>query len=367
MTTIEHKLQRRMHCGNLRTLNPPKESCCDFASSDYLGLARSPLFSALCLEEWQKKQRIGSGGSRLLTGNSYEAEFLEERIAAFHGYEAGLLFNCGYMANLGLLAAVAGENETIFFDAHVHASIRDGICLSRAPAFPFRHNDLNHLEQRLKASANRKGRAYIYVESLYSTDGSKAPLQAISSLSSPYGASLIVDEAHAVGVFGRQGRGLVEEQGVTPYIFAQITTFGKALGTSGAIILGSLKLKEQLINFAKTFIYTTAMPYYQLAAIRCSYQLFPQLDMERAQLKRLIALCQSSETQIQTVQIQGNESARSLEKELAAEGYDLRALLSPTVQQGHERLRLCLHAYNTEQELLSLIQILEEILCATSL
>lgn len=368
LEALEHKITRRMRHGNLRALDPGKKSLCDFASNDYLGMARSGVLAHLCLQEWEEnkteERRLGSTGSRLLTGNSTYAESLEAAIASFHGFEAGLLFNCGYMANVGLLSAIPEEGDTVLFDTNVHASIHDGIRLSRAQAFPFRHNDLDHLEHRLKAAAGRSRVLYLCVESLYSTDGSKAPLQELCRLSNQYGAALIVDEAHAVGVFGSQGRGLVQEQGVVPQIFAQVVTFGKAIGTSGAIVLGSRALRQGLINFARSFIYTTAMPFYQLAAIRCSYQRFPQLEEERTQLKKLIQLFQalhapSSASQIQSVECCGNEAVRKLAEMFAAEGVDARPLMSPTVRQGHERVRLCLHAFNTEKELVALLQMLE--------
>src|SRR5262249_569897 len=160
-----------------------------------------------------------------------------------HGYEAGLLFNCGYMANLGLLSAVAADEDLIFFDSAIHASSRGGIQLSQATAFPFKHNDVNHLEHRLK-HCQTVGNRFICIESVYSTDGSKALLPEIVQLAKRYEAHLIVDEAHAVGVFGPEGRGLVAEYDLTADVFAQVVTFGKAVGTYGAIVLGTHLLKE---------------------------------------------------------------------------------------------------------------------------
>lgn len=287
---IENKLQRRKKLGNLRQLHNT-QNLIDFASNDYLGLARSSHLAQSVLEGVGKHSSVlnglGSTGSRLLTGNTIYAQDLERHIALFHGYEAGLLFGCGYMANVGLISAVADSEDIIFFDAAVHASTHDGIRLSRAAAFPFRHNDLAHLESRLKNGSASQD-CFICIESIYSTDGSKALLPEICLLAKKYEAHLIVDEAHAVGVCGPSGRGLVAEHNLTSQVFAQVTTFGKAMGTYGAIVLGNNLLKQALINFARPYIYTTALPLHLLAAIKCSYDLLPQLDSDTAVMKNLI-------------------------------------------------------------------------------
>lgn len=339
---LETQLLRREKMGNLRKL-PPCQALVDFSSNDYLGLARSSQL------EWSG--RIGSTGSRLLNGNSIYAVELEDRISQFHGYEAGLLFNCGYMANVGLLSILAG---TILFDAQVHASTRDGIALSHAKAFPFRHNDLEHLERRLQSCA---GERFICVESIYSTDGSIAPLSEICHLAKQYGAEVIVDEAHATGVMGPQGRGLVAEYGLVKEVFAQVVTFGKGLGAYGAIVLGKDTLKASLINFATSFIYTTAPPIQVLAAIKCSYDLFPTMEKERAHLKRLIQIS-GSKSHILSVPIPGNAEVKKAAQTFMEHGFDVRPLLSPTVQRGQEALRICLHSFNTEKELLQCKELL---------
>lgn len=362
---LEKRLSKRKALGNLRTLKAPV-SRIDFCSNDYLGLARSSLLANSVFKELKMNlshlNGFGSTGSRLLTGNSLYAQDLEEKIAKFHGFQAGLLFSCGYMANIGLLSVVANQESVIFYDAAVHASLHDGIRLSRAKAFPFRHNDLDHLESRLKSCSSRNNR-FICIESIYSTDGSKALLTQISQLAKKYEAYLIVDEAHAVGVCGPKGRGLVFEHDLTDHVFAQITTFGKALGTYGAIILGSEILKQTLINFANSYIYTTALPFQMLAAIKCSYDLFPQMEKERQCLQRFIQIfCESytssSVTHIQAISIKGNEAVKIKAKELIDQGIDVRPLMSPTVQRGNEILRICLHAFNTDYELIQLINAL---------
>lgn len=359
---VENKLAKRKKLGNLRELQTV-QSLIDFSSNDYLGLARSSALAASVIQEWEiasdSLNGLGSTGSRLLTGNSPYAQELEDKIAQFHGYEAGVLFSCGYMANVGLLSSIASKDSIIFFDAGVHASTRDGIRLSQAKAFPFKHNHLEHLENRLKNSSSPSDRI-ICIESIYSTDGSIAPLPEICRLAQQYEAHLIVDEAHAVGVCGPNGRGLVAEYHLAPSVFAQIVTFGKALGTYGAIVLGSPILKQALINFATPYIYTTALPFHLLAAIKCSYGLFPKMEKERQQLRQLIQVLRtsyphSSTTPIQAVPIRENDAIKQAAQALAKLGFDVRPLLSPTVQQGHEVLRVCLHAFNTENELFQLL------------
>jgi 8-amino-7-oxononanoate synthase len=360
---LENRLLKRKMLGNLRQLKIT-DKLIDFSSNDYLGLARSSQLAQSVFQEQTMHishlNGLGSTGSRLLTGNSNYAQSLEDKIAKFHGYEAGTLFNCGYMANVGLLSAIGSPKSVFFYDAGSHASIRDGIRLSRAKAFPFKHSNLQHLEERLKSHSHAEER-FICIESIYSTDGSTAPLYEIWQLAQKYEAFLIVDEAHAVGACGPNGRGLLAEYGLTDQVFAQITTFGKALGTYGAIVLGKHTLKQALINFATPYIYTTALPLQSLIAIKCSYHLFPKLEKERLQLQNLIRIfCQShpnsSTTHIQSIPIAGNKAAKHAANMLIDLGFDVRPLLSPTVQRGREILRICLHAFNTESELSLLLK-----------
>lgn len=362
---LKDKLLKRERYGNLRQLHIT-QSLIDFSSNDYLGLARSSSFADSVAQELSKHKNhlngLGSTGSRLLTGNSCYAQDLENSIAIFHGFEAGLLFNCGYMANVGLLSTIADNEDCIFFDAKVHASTHDGICLSKAKAFPFKHNDTAHLEGRLK-NCMTKGDRFICVESIYSTDGSMAPLSEICRIAKEYEAHLIVDEAHAVGAYGCQGSGLVTEQNLGSDVFAKIITFGKALGTHGAIILGSQTLKRSLINFATSYIYTTALPMHSLAAIKCSYKLFPVMECERKHLQKLVQLYRgsipnSSKTPIQSIPIEGSKAVKEFAQKIVEAGFDVRPLMSPTVQRGKEVLRICLHAFNTENELKKLLKVI---------
>lgn len=365
--TLKNKLLQRAVQDNLRRLQRPSQTL-DFASNDYLGLARSPALFSMIHHEialQSSKNLFGSTGSRLLTGNTSYAEKLENHIAKFHGFETALLYNCGYMANLGLISAIANDRDVIFFDTHVHASIRDGIRLSKAAAFPFHHNDLHHLETRLKSATASK--RYLCIESIYSMDGSKAPLSEICLLAKKYDAKIIIDEAHATGIFGPAGQGIVENQQKHPEIIAKVITFSKALGTHGAAVLGSNLLKKFLINFSSPQIYTTALPLHSLIAIKCAYELLPTLKAERSTLNELISLYAqnmpyASRSPIQPFYIQGNKLAKHISHLMAVRGYDVRAILSPTVQQGHEILRINLHAFNQKVELLSLIKELKSCL-----
>ncbi len=362
---FESQILRRQNLGNYRRLQVVAPQI-DFSSNDYLGLAQSTLLANNLREELANLGAFchGSTGSRLLTGNTRYAQELEQEIALFHGYKAGLLFNCGYMANVGLLSAIATVQDTIFFDLNVHASMRDGIRLSRAKAFPFKHNNLEHLESRLKNHCC-SGQRFVCIESIYSTDGTIAPLFEICALVEKYKAHLIVDEAHAVGVSGTVGEGLVASHNLNEKVFAQVTTFGKALGVYGAIVMGSNGLKEMLINFATSYIYTTALPLHALAAIKCSYALVPSLHVQRAQIVKLKEIfAQSglinSDTHIQAIKFSSNKAVQRISTMLAQQGFDVRALMSPTVRRRKEVLRLCLHSFNTVEQLLRLLECIDK-------
>lgn len=364
---LKGKLLERQKSGNFRKLSLPQSHLVDFSSNDYLGMARSSALHDAVVQRVNDNNftlnGFGSTGSRLLTGNTAFAQHLEAKLATFHGFEAGLLFNCGYMANLGLISAIADEEDCIIFDSRIHASTHDGIRLSKAEAFPFKHNDCEHLEKRLR-NCTVKGERYICIESIYSTDGSQAPLTEISRIAQKYGARLIVDEAHAVGVCGERGRGLVAEENLCYRVFAQITTFGKAPGVQGAIVLGSEVLKQALINFANPYIFTTALPLQTLAAIDCSYDLSIKMEEERKHLRMLVQFYRStfpsaSGTHIQSIPVKGNTRVKELAENVAKAGFDVRPLRSPTVRKGHEVLRICLHAFNTENELKALLEIIE--------
>lgn len=329
----------------------------DFCSNDYLGLARKHYTGS---PEW----RHGSGGSRLLAGNYSLIETLESRLAQFHQAEASLVFNSGYDANLGLLSCVPQRGDTILYDYLSHASLRDGIRLSFARAISFQHNDLDDLESKLKAT---KGHCFVVTESVFSMDGDMAPLREMSRLCEKFGASLIVDEAHGTGVIGSRGEGLVQSLGLADACFARIYTFGKAVGCHGAAIAGSQLLKDYLVNFARSFIYTTSLPESSVAAILEAYEAMKDMQEERMQLNSLVAHFQRKEirfeklksnTPIQGVIVPGNEAVKELAKNIQQKGMDVRPILYPTVPENSERLRIVLHSFNTVDELNELLDTL---------
>lgn len=361
---LQQKLNERIEKGLLRKLTTTSLPF-DFCSNDYLGFTNSSILKEMIVAQSKLMTNLknGSGGSRLLSGNHFYTEETELLIAEFHNAQSGLIFNSGYDANVGLLSSIPQRGDTIITDELIHASLIDGARLSHADRFKFKHNDLNDLESKLK---NAKGIIYVVVESVYSMDGDIAPLQAIAKLCKTYQANLIVDEAHATGIFGNQGRGLVSQLNLENDVFARIITFGKAIGTHGAIILGSQILRNYLINFARSFIYTTAAPLHNIIAINCAYQLLVNGDFEK-QIQQKIALYNEqikdlnlpvieSYSAIQTILFNNNETARNAAHKLQSKGFNVKAILSPTVAEGKERLRICLHTFNTNQEITDLVK-----------
>ena len=332
------------------------EGMIDFCSNDYLGLSR--LLQADSPSNGSVKH--GSTGSRLLAGNYPLINETEELIAAFHATPAALIFNSGYDANIGLLSCVPQRGDTIMYDYLSHASIRDGIRLSFAESFSFPHNNLDELEEKLKKTTGNK---FVVTESVFSMDGDLAPLAEMVTICERYGAHLIVDEAHATGVIGKKGEGLVQELNLQSHCFARIHTFGKALGCHGAAVLGSAALRNYLINFSRAFIYTTSLPESSVRAIRMSYELFPHMHAERDQLRKLVGEFQQSSmkfkkqqsnTPIQAVIVPGNEEVKDVAGQLQAKQFDIRPILYPTVPANSERLRIVLHAFNTMEQIRSL-------------
>ena len=350
---LDKKLNERKEQNAFRQLRLP-DGKTDFCSNDYLGIATNGLIeSAQRAFQGQGNLRHGSGGSRLLAGNYALVEETERLLATFHDAKTGLIFNSGYDANLGVLSSIPQRGDTILYDYLSHASIRDGIRLSFAHAHSFAHNDLQDLERRLQTAT---GHLFVVTESVFSMDGDQAPLPEIIALCEKHNAHLIIDEAHATGVVGPQGAGLVQEKNLQHACLARIHTFGKAVGCHGAVVLGSTRLRDYLVNFSRAFIYTTALPPSGIQAIRTAYDLFPRMDKERTHLQRLITRFRQtpiayqqvdSTTPIQVVIVPGNEDIKALAARLQTEGLDVRPILYPTVPKGSERLRIVFHSFNT--------------------
>lgn len=361
---MERRLAERRDQHAFRQLRLP-DGKTDFCSNDYLGIATNRLIEAAPGTGDYPAPRHGSGGSRLLAGNYRLVEETERLLADFHAAQAGLIFNSGYDANLGLLSSVLQRGDTVLYDQLSHASIRDGIRLSFARSYSFLHNDCADLEKKLQAA---EGTVFVVTESVFSMDGDMAPLSDMVRLCQQFGAHLIVDEAHATGVTGSRGEGLVQALGLASHCFARVHTFGKAVGCHGAIVLGSEKLRDYLINFSRAFIYTTAIPESSVLAIRTAYTLFPGMEEERRKLHELIDRFQqadlayerlNSRTPIQVVMVPGNEAVKQLAAHLQGQGMDIRPILYPTVPKGGERLRIVLHSFNTMTELDTLLRILQ--------
>ena len=366
---LQTRLLQREEQDAFRTLKPDS-SLIDFCSNDYLGFARSASLKLIfedTLNSYQK-YKLGATGSRLLAGNSDFTEELESEIANFHFSEAALIYNSGYDANVGLFSSLPQRGDTIITDELIHASIIDGARLSYANRYIFKHNDLKSLEDKLNVA---KGRAFIGIESIYSMDGDEAPLIEICALAKRYQAAVIVDEAHATTIFGSQGRGLVEELKLQNDIFARIITFGKGLGTHGAAIIGSNLLRNYLINFSRSFIYTTASPFASHLSVRLAYRFLQQdnhqqpihdrITFFKRNLHHNINLVESRSA-IQAIIIGGNAQAKSISERLQADGFDVRPILSPTVAEGSERLRICLHNHNTFEQIKNLTTSLNRLL-----
>lgn len=375
--TIEQRKQQAL----FRTLRTT-DALIDFCSNDYLGFARAEnLQKSIHLSTQHIPLPTGATGSRLLAGNTSFVENLEKQIATFHKAEAGLIFNSGYDANVGLLASLPQKNDFLLTDELIHASMIDGARLSLATRFKFRHNDLEDLTKKLtkikedisNTPSLKDSAIFIAIESVYSMDGDLAPLREIAAICQHFGANLIVDEAHATGVFGKHGEGLVNLLNLEDKVFARVITFGKALGCHGAIVLGSNLLRDFLINFARSFIYTTAAPLHSHISVKCAYDLLEAKTFSNEHLHELISFFKNQAAQnpnlnliestsaIQCIIVAGNENCRAVAKTLQDDGLDIRPIVSPTVPKGKERLRICLHDFNTKEEILKIFEVLNKL------
>ncbi|MGS2763416.1 aminotransferase class I/II-fold pyridoxal phosphate-dependent enzyme [Sinomicrobium sp. M5D2P9] len=372
---LERKLQSREEKNALRKL-PGPIAAVDFSSNDYLGLSASKTVfqEAGRILNRRGDVRNGATGSRLLTGNHDLYPETEKMMAGFHRSEAALVFNSGYDANTGFFSSVPQRGDVVFYDEWIHASIRDGIQTGLADAYKFRHNDVEDLEKKLLRvrdnSGKREGHIYVVTESVFSMDGDSPDLRAMADLAGRYSVYLVVDEAHAIGVFGDKGEGLVQELGLEDRVFARIVTFGKAMGCHGAAVLGSAKLKSYLVNFARSLIYTTALPAHSVATIQAAYGVLSGSYPGEA-LRENISFFKSvlhdlgvdtffvpSDSAIHCCVIPGNEKVKNIALHLVEKGFDVRAILSPTVPAGQERLRFCLHNYNTKEEISEVLKLL---------
>ena len=349
------KLSDRLAKGSVRSLLLFEDGMIDFWSNDYLGLGKKS----------ETIQITSASGSRLISGNTLRMEEVERELAGIFSSEAALVFNSGYDANLGFFGAVPQRGDTILFDELIHASVRDGIRLSFAHAFSFVHNDMSDLKKKLEQA---KGTVYVAVESLYSMDGDFAPLMDLIQLCESTGAYLIVDEAHAGAVFGKQGAGISEELGLKERIFARLYTLGKGFGAHGAVWCISEEIRNYLINFARSFIYTTAMPealyvhlLNQVKAVTPELQ--RELQERISSFRELLPNERSSSrSPIQMIDFRSVDQCLKAAAEMRNSGFAVKAILPPTVQEDQCRIRFCIHAFNTDKDIQRLAELLKRFL-----
>jgi 8-amino-7-oxononanoate synthase len=380
MDRIEKLLAQRQKDGLLRILRPADSrrdgkiyrdgtEFFDFSSNDYLGLSGHQR-----LKEASQKaiESLGAGASasRLLSGDLNIHHLAEERVAQFKGKESALVFNSGYQANVGIISSLCNRADAVFCDRLSHASIIDGVRLSGAKLFRFGHNDLDHLDSLLKKESPKFENSLIVTETIFSMDGDKAPLKELVNIKDKYGCLLMVDEAHATGIFGKTGAGVVEEQGLSDRIELIMGTFSKALGSFGAYLACSRKIKDYLINSCRSFIYSTALPPAVMAA---NIEALNILKDEPFRRKKLLAnadyfrdrLCQNQfdvrgQSQIIPLIVADTGRASRLSTQLRRSGYWVLPIRPPTVPQGQARLRFSLTYHHTKQVLEALADCIVE-------
>jgi 8-amino-7-oxononanoate synthase len=351
------KLHKRKIEGTFRELTS-MDSMVDFYSNDYLGFS---------IENQQNLAVKGSTGSRLISGNSIEAEECESFLAKHFNAEASLVFNSGYLANLGLLSSIPHRGDIILYDERIHASAKEGMRLSFADSFSFKHHDYSDLERLLLKYDGKV--IYVVVESLYSMDGTMTHFRKLTNLCEKYNAFLIVDEAHSAGIFGKEGRGVVSALEIENKIFARIITFGKAYGLVGAAVIGSNNLKNYLVNFARSFIYTTALPneIYTLIknnvgselVVKKQDSLHANISFFRENFNSEILVSEIN-SPIQVLQIGDKEKANRIAKSCQDKNLAIKPIFSPTVPEGQECIRICLHSFDSQNDIRTLTEILKK-------
>jgi 8-amino-7-oxononanoate synthase len=373
---LSRKLQERKEQNSFRELRVSADLV-DFVSNDYLGLSGDGevLRRGLDILESATGLRNGSTGSRLLSGNSELFERTEAALSRYYRADACLIFNSGYDANLGLFSSVLQRGDLIFYDEYIHASMRDGIRMGMAKSYKYRHNDLEDLRKQLSRHRQMSGPGtpcYIATEAVFSMDGDQPEMDLLLALCDEYGCRLILDEAHAV-----KGSAMTTDLGQSStfrrVIMARILTFGKAMGVQGAAVLCGVELKSYLVNFARSFIYTTALPPLSIASVLyvCEQMAEGKMEDRKEELLRNIAFFIEeterlalknrfipSNSAIHSCLIPGNTEVKRISGTLNSKGFDVRPILAPTVPEGMERLRFCLHSFNSRDEIREVLTIL---------
>ena len=371
---LQSKLQNRQAESSLRQLGNTSAAV-DFASNDYLGFSKSEfIFEQTHQLLSDKNLKInGATGSRLLSGNHVLYTETETFLTDFHDSESALIFNSGYDANVGFFSCVPQKGDFILYDELCHASIRDGIRLSQAKSYKFSHNDYENLEVLVDRFQSEDAEIYVVTESVFSMDGDCPNVEELVRITEKFNCLLVIDEAHALGVFGDSGEGLMQQMTLQRHTFARIMTFGKGLDCHGAAILGSQNLKDYLVNFARSFIYTTGLSPHAVANILVAYRHLQSDSKARRLLQDNIThfnqqkmqlglkpLFVYSKSAVQSAIIPGNEKVKNIAAVLQQQGFDVKAILSPTVPEGQERLRICLHSFNSQTEIDQLLQSLQQ-------
>jgi 8-amino-7-oxononanoate synthase len=367
VNSIELELQSLREGGLHRELVPANGI--DFSSNDYLGLSRSPEIREKLLSELAQEEKLGATGSRLISGESRLYVDTETYLAHLFKADTALIFGSGYLANLGVLSALGSDDSEFFSDALNHASLIDGIRLSRGQKQVFRHNDLNHLESLLRRS--RFSRKIVVTESVFSMDGDSPDLEALTRLCEKNGAILVVDEAHATGVCGKSGLGLMQECRSNAPRNIVVHTCGKALGSYGAFITCHRLIRELVIQKGRSLIYSTALPPYLLAHVRIAVEAMLRLDSLRKSVYENVAFARSSfrragfdyhGAHVGYLPMIGNERVLAASAALARAGFHVKAIRYPTVLHGSERLRVTFKSFNTICEIERLTQCLQELI-----
>ncbi|MXW19394.1 MAG: 8-amino-7-oxononanoate synthase [Gammaproteobacteria bacterium] len=369
---IREALREREKVGLLRSLETAPGGI-DFCSNDYLGLARDRrLRGRIAAVAAESAAPQGATGSRLISGNHPEIEALEAQLSGFYASEAALVFSSGFAANLGLLASLGGVVQTLVCDRLLHASAIDGGRLSGAKRVIFVHNDMRDLKARLGELPSGETAA-VAVDTVYSMDGDFAPLEEIADLAEEHDAAVVVDEAHANGVLGPAGRGGTVAAGLQDRVLARVVTFGKALGLQGGAVLCSKDLRDYLVNFARSFVFSTGVSPLWAASVQSVYDMLPDLNAEREQLLdnvshfrgRVAESAQPwlpSESWIQCLRVPGARRIRRVGGVLRSRGLAALPIRAPTVPAGEERIRVCLHSHNTREEIDLLFSAVDEAL-----
>jgi len=344
---LQKKIEDRIEQGTLRSL-PSYEGMIDFVSNDYLGLSTVK----------SKFSSPGSTGSRLIAGNSRSIEEIESNIASFFNWNSALCFNSGYTANLAIFSSIPQKGDIVLFDQCIHASTRDGIRLSLAQSYSFKHNNLEDLKRLLDKFSGST--IYIAVEALYSMDGDFCPLKELTDLSLKYNSKIILDEAHSCGIYGGNGKGLSAELDLDNQIYIKLVTFGKAYGGHGACVLSESDIKTYLINFARPFIYSTALPYsdyqFMLDVISCKEQndncskLSKNISLFREHVNQDL-LFSDSKSPIQIIRMREINQLKEIETSANLLNIAVKVIYSPTVLVGQECIRVCIHSFNSVEEI----------------